>query len=144
MKIKYHHKKYNPLSQIAVGTIVTNSNLSKIFLVTDNKDNDKIELIDIETGSVLWTDINIKMYECKKDILFGNSDGVFTKEIPFYELKKYYGCLLGNYAYNRSAYIYSKDDKFFDLWSGKQTPNDEVIIRDKVVVYTEGSLEVTI
>lgn len=144
MKIKYHHKKYNPLSQIAVGTIVTNSNLSKIFLVTDNKDNDKIELIDIETGSVLWTDINIKMYECKKDILFGNSDGVFTKEIPFYELKKYYGCLLGNYAYNRSAYIYSKDDKFFDLWSGKQTPNDEVIIRDKVVIYTEGSLEVTI
>lgn len=144
MKIKYHHKKYNPLSQIAVGTIVTNSNLSKIFLVTDNKDNDKIELIDIETGSVLWTDINIKMYECKKDILFGNSDGVFTKEIPFYELKKYYGCLLSNYAYNRSAYIYSKDDKFFDLWSGKQVPNDEVIIRDKVVVYTEGSLEVTI
>lgn len=144
MKIKYHNKWYNPLSQITVGTIVTNNNLSKIFLVTDNKDNDKIELIDIETGSVLWTDINIKMYECKKDISFGNSDGVFTKEIPFYELKKYYGCLLGNYAYNRSAYIYSKDDKFFDLWSGKQTPNDEVIIRDKVVIYTEGSLEVTI
>lgn len=143
MKIKYHNW-YNPLSQIAVGTIVTNSNLSKIFLVTDNKDNDKIELIDIETGSVLWTDINIKMYECKKDILFGNSDGVFTKEIPFYELKKYYGCLLGNYAYTRSAYIYSKDDKFFDLWSGKQVSNDEVIICDKVVIYTEGSLEVTI
>lgn len=144
MKIKYHNKWYNPLSQIAVGTIVTNSNLSKIFLVTDNKYEDRIELIDVKTGSVLWADVNTKMYECKKDIFFGNSDGVFTKEIPFYELKKYYGCLLGNYAYTRSAYIYSKDDKFFDLWSGKQVPNDEVIVRDKVVVYTEGSLEVTI
>lgn len=144
MKIKYHHKRFNPLSQIAVGTIVVNSNLSKVFLVTDNRDDHKIELIDVETGNTLWTDVNIKMYECKKDILFGNSDGVFTKEISYYELKKYYGCLLGNYAYNRSAYIYSKDDKFFDLWSGKQVPNSEVIIRDKVVVYTEGSLEVTI
>lgn len=144
MKIKYHHKRFNPLSQIAVGTIVVNSNLSKVFLVTDNRDDYKIELIDVETGNTLWTDVNVKMYECKKDVLFGNSDGVFTKEIPSYELKKYYGCLLGNYAYNRSAYIYSKDDKFFDLWSGKQVPNSEVIIRDKVVVYTEGSLEVTI
>lgn len=144
MKIKYHHKRFNPLSQIAVGTIVVNSNLSKVFLVTDNRDDHKIELIDVETGNTLWTDVNIKMYECKKDVLFGNSDGVFTKEISYYELKKYYGCLLGNYAYNRSAYIYSKDDKFFDLWSGKQVPNSEVIIRDKVVVYTEGSLEVTI
>lgn len=144
MKIKYRHKRFNPLSQIAVGTIVVNSNLSKVFLVTDNRDDYKIELIDVETGNTLWTDVNVKMYECKKDVLFGNSDGVFTKEIPSYELKKYYGCLLGNYAYNRSAYIYSKDDKFFDLWSGKQVPNSEVIIRDKVVVYTEGSLEVTI
>lgn len=144
MKIKYHHKRFNPLSQIAVGTIVVNSNLSKVFLVTDNRDDHKIELIDVETGNTLWTDVNIKMYECKKDVLFGNSDGVFTKEISYYELKKYYGCLLGNYAYNRSAYIYSKDDKFFDLWSGKQVSNSEVIIRDKVVVYIEGSLEVTI
>lgn len=37
MKIKYHSKCYNSLSQIAIGTIVVNSNLSKIFLVTDNK-----------------------------------------------------------------------------------------------------------
>lgn len=144
MKIKYHRKRFNPLSEIAVGTIVVNSNLSKVFLVTDNRDDHKIELIDVETGNVLWTDVNVKMYECKKDVLFGNSDGVFTKEIPYYELKMCYGCLLGNYKYNRSAYIYAKDDKFFDLWSGKQTPRDEVIVRNVVVVYTEGSLEVTI
>lgn len=146
MKVRYHRKRFKHLKDIESGSIVADSNLSKLYLVTDCRDDNKIELVDVSDGRVLWTDTNIEVYLCQKtDILFGNSDGVFIKTVPKSDIDKYCGCILVSCTFNRSAYILAKDGKFFSLWSGKQVEESEVINKhNEVSIYTEGQLEITL
>lgn len=144
MKIKYHRKRFKPLKDVEVGSIVADSRLSKLYLVTDCRDDTKIELVDVSEGKVLWTSVDVDVYVCQKwNVLFGNSEGTFIKTVSKEDIDKYCGCVLVSYAFTRSAYIRAKDGKFFDLWSGKQVTENEVTNdRNEISIYTEGQLEV--